>query len=100
MNKQIFTIIISFFFIGILNAQNQNKIDEIFKMNIEESLISKGNNFPDFNVKKDSMDKFLMVLHKNLTIKDFQDYTKFDEEKIVSIISLLESKNWLHKINI
>ncbi len=99
MSKQIFTIIISFLFLGISNAQNQNKIDEIFNMNIEESLISKGNNFPDFNVKKDSMDRFLIALHKNFTIKDFQDYTKLDDEKIVNIISLLESKNWLHKIN-
>jgi len=99
MNKQLFTIIISFFFIGILNAQKQNEIDKIFKLNIERSMISKGNNFPDFDVKKDSMDRFLIALHKNFTVKDFQNYTKFDDEKIASIISLLESKNWLHKIN-
>lgn len=99
MNKQISTIIFSFFFIGILNAQKHNGIDEIFQMNIERSLISKGNNFPDFGVKKDSMDRFLIALHKNFSVKDFQNYTKFSDEKMKNIISLLESKNWLHKID-
>jgi hypothetical protein len=97
MNKQVFTIIISFLFVGVLNAQN--KIEEIFQMNIEGNLISKGDNFPDFNEKKDSMDRFLITLHKNFSVKDFQNYTKFSNEKMENIISLLESKKWLHKVN-
>lgn len=81
------------------NINAQNKIDDIFKLKIEQSLISRGDNFPDFKTKKDSLDIFLFALHKGFSPADFQKYTKFSDEKMTSLITLLESKNWLHKIN-
>lgn len=62
-------------------------------------MISRGDNFPDFKIKKDSLDKFLFALHKGFSPKDFQEYVKFSDEKMTSSIALLESKNWLHKVN-
>lgn len=87
------------FSLGKIYGQENNKIDYIFKLKIEQSLISRGDNFPDFRVKKDSLDKFLFALHKGYSVIDFQKYTNFSDEKISSLISFLQKKNWLHKIN-
>lgn len=62
-------------------------------------MISRGDNFPDFKIKKDSLDKFLFALHKGFSPKDFKDYVRFSDEKMNLSIALLESKNWLHKVN-
>lgn len=62
-------------------------------------MISRGDNFPDFKIKNDSLDKFLFALHKDFSPKDFQDYVKCSDEKMARSIAMLESKNWLHKIN-
>ena len=87
------------FSIGKIWGQEKNKIDYIFKLKIEQALISRGDNFPDFRVKKDSLDKFLFALHKGYSVTDFQKYTNFSDDKISNLISLLQNKNWLHKIN-
>lgn len=81
------------------NINAQNKIEAIFKLKIEQALISRGDNFPNFKTNKDSLDIFLFALHKGFSPADFQKYTKFSDEKMTSLITLLESKNWLHKIN-
>lgn len=86
-------------FVKTFNAQEKNDIDKIFKLNIENPIISKGDNFRDFNLEKDNRDRLLIALHKGFSVKDFQNYTHFDDNKIGEIISFLESKNWLHKIN-
>ncbi|MBK0370662.1 hypothetical protein [Flavobacterium agrisoli] len=87
------------FYTGKIWGQEKNRIDYIFKLKIEQALISRGDNFPDFRVKKDSLDKFLFALHKGYSVTDFQKYTNFSNEKISSLLSLLQNKNWLHKIN-
>jgi hypothetical protein len=95
-------IILFVFFVFItvkIWGQEKNKIDYIFKLKIEQALISRGDNFPDFRVKKDSLDKFLFALHKGYSVIDFQKYTNFSNEKISNLISFLQNKNWLHKIN-
>lgn len=90
-------LILIFLLLGkYINAQD--KIDQIFKIKTEQSLISKGDNFPDFNVKKDSLDIFLFALHKGFSLEDFGNFTKFSNEKMLNNITFLESKNWLHKI--
>lgn len=97
MKKRKVIIIIFLLFGKFLNAQN--KIDEIFKIKIEQALISRGDNFPDFRIKKDSLDIFLFTLHKGFLPDDFRNFTKFSDEKMSSLIVFLEAKNWLHKIN-
>lgn len=88
-------LFVSIFLFKVINAQ----IDKVFKINIEDALISKDDNFPDFDIEKNNMNRFLISLHQGYSIKDFQEYTKYNNEKIDSIISILESKNFLHKIN-
>lgn len=81
------------------NKGKERKIDLLFEIKIEHSLISRGNNFPDFRYSKDSMDLFLIALHENIPISDFEEKTKFTIEKIDEIEKLLETKNWLHFID-
>jgi len=81
-----------------INPKN-DKIDLLFEKKFEHSLISRGNNFPDFRYSKDSMDLFLISLHENITTTDFQKKTNFSTAKIKKIEKLLESKNWLHYVN-
>ncbi|MDA6070017.1 hypothetical protein NJT12_10350 [Flavobacterium sp. AC] len=92
-------LLILIFLIFTKQVKSQNKIDGIFKIKIEESMISRGDNFPDFEVQKDSLDKLLFALHKGFSLNNFQDFAKFDDEKMSKLIAFLESKNWLHKIN-
>lgn len=99
MNRiMVFLFIVFLIFNSKLNAQTI-KLDDIFNRKFERSFISQGDNFPDFRTNKDSMQLFLIALHNNISIKDFQSKTGFNDERMKSIISLLESKNWLHKIN-
>ncbi|MTH14136.1 hypothetical protein [Flavobacterium sp. LC2016-01] len=93
------TLLILIFLLLAKHAKAQNKIDEIFKLKTERAMISRGDNFPDFKIKKDSLDILLFALHKGFSVKDFQDFTKFNDEKMTNAIAFLESKNWLHKVN-
>tara|TARA_R110001583_G_scaffold191787_1_gene357542 strand:+ start:67 stop:1062 length:996 start_codon:yes stop_codon:yes gene_type:complete len=81
------------------NNTNNNKIDLLFESNFEHSLISRGNNFPDFQYRKDSMDFFLISLHENISISDFKKKTKLTDNQIIKIKKLLETKNWLNYTN-
>ncbi len=81
-----------------ISAEN-NQVDLLFKKKFEHSLISRGNNYPDFRYTKDSMDLFLISLHENNPIADFKKMTNFSIGKIKKIEKLLEIKNWLHYVN-
>ena len=80
-------------------AREKISLDSILNRKFERSIISRGDNIPDFNIKKDKKDLFLVALHNDISIKDFQEKVYFSNDKIDSIISLLESKNWLHEID-
>jgi hypothetical protein len=79
------------------NAQTTN-IDQIFSKKIKGSLISTDDNFPDFPVRKDSMNLLLFSLHENIDISEFKSKTRFNDSKLDSIIHFLENKNFIHKI--
>lgn len=84
------------------NKQHIKEVEEItlmFPKHIQHGLISKGDNFPDFNPAKDSIDYFLFSLHNKNSIEDFKRKTKFSDKKIGEIISLLKNKNWIHLID-
>lgn len=81
------------------NDKNIKKVDLLFETKFEHSLISRGDNFPDFRYSKDSMDLFLVALHEKIPTSEFKKKTNFSNEKIKSIEKLLESKNWLHFVN-
>lgn len=62
-------------------------------------LISRGNNRPDFNVRKDSANFLLIYMHENKSLSGFKKDTKLDDETINKTIKLLKSKNWLAERN-
>ncbi|WP_445749339.1 hypothetical protein [Polaribacter sp.] len=103
--KKISTILL-IIILGSCQTRNYNQIkdhktevNDLFEKNFEHSLISRGNNFPDFKYSKDSMDLFLIALHQNVSIDGFKNKTGFTETKIQEIKKLLERKNWLHYEN-
>ncbi len=72
-------------------------LDEVFSNRFEHKMISSGNNFPDFNVKKDSLDLFLVALSQDIDVKQFQDKAGWTDKKLNDNGTFLESKNWLIK---
>lgn len=80
------------------NAQTHANIDSVFVKKFQYSMISRGDNYPDFSSRKDSMDYFLFCLHQNIPLVAFMEKTNFSKEKVNEITSFLESKDWLHKI--
>lgn len=94
--KNITLLILLIFLSCQTKVKQQSKINEIFEKEFEHSLISRGNNFPDFNYQKDSMDLFLIALHEQIPLSEFRKKTGLTEKKIKEIENLLESKNWLH----
>jgi hypothetical protein len=82
--------------LSISSGFGQNKaIDEIFSKKIEHGLISRGNNFPDFDPKKDSADLFLFSLHKKIPVSEFKKKANYDDSQIDQIVTRLISKGWL-----
>lgn len=70
-------------------------LDDIFEKHFEHKMISSGNNFPDFYVKKDSLDLFLVSLHEQIHVKKFQKKVNWNDEVFEKYVAFLESKNWI-----
>ncbi|MGH1363766.1 MAG: hypothetical protein ACRBF0_09425 [Calditrichia bacterium] len=75
---------------------NELSLNEIFSSKYEHSLISRGDNFPDFRSRKDSIDLFLVSLHHKIDVKSFQKKAGWTDSLTQNKIDLLTSKNWLH----
>jgi hypothetical protein len=96
----IYTLIAILLLTGqVVIAQNTPKIDKIFEKKLQYGMISKGNNFPDFYPKNDSIDFLLFTLHEELPLQDFANKTGFSNEKVNTLTSFLENKGWIHKVN-
>jgi len=77
------------------NKTNKLNLDKIFNSKFEHSMISNGANFPDFNSRKDSIDLFLIALHNEIDVKDFQNKVGWTDIITQNKIDFLKSKNWL-----
>lgn len=88
-------------FIGCKDNDDKyvDEIQRIFKTEYEHSLISRGDNFPDFYVQEDSLDYYLICLHHNIPTEEIIKQTNFTKEKIDNINKLLLEKNWLKFVN-
>lgn len=91
-------IFLLFLILESASVMSQNEIDSIFLKKFQYSMISRGDNYPDFSSRKDSMDYLLFCLHKDIPIKSFMEKTNFDKTKMDGVISFLKSKDWIHKI--
>lgn len=92
-------IIILFIISSCKNKTENNEINSIFNSHFEHSLISKGNNFPDFNPYKDSVDLFLISLHKGIPKNSFKNKGNWNDAMLNKKIDLLLDKNWINKKN-
>ncbi len=97
MRKITILIILTFALLGCKNTglDYKTEINKIMTLDIEHSLISKGNNFPDFNPYSDSLDYYLFLIHNKIPLNQIKEHTFFSQQKIDSINSLLIDKNWL-----
>ncbi|OFX58808.1 MAG: hypothetical protein A2046_05540 [Bacteroidetes bacterium GWA2_30_7] len=96
----IFTLtLFTFFSCETIVSQENINLNDILSRKFQQMFISRGDNFPDFSLTEDKRNLFLVALHNDITVEDFQSKVNFNKEKIDSIINLLESKRWLHKID-
>lgn len=95
MKTKLLTLLFSSIFIS--SYAHTYNIDEVFSKKFQTSLISRGDNLPDFRISKDSINLFLVCLHNDIPTTEFQGKVKFDSLKMQTIIQLLKNKNWLHE---
>lgn len=99
MKSKLSILIIILFIISCKNKTENNKINSILNSHFEHSLISKGNNFPNFNPYKDSVDLFLISLHKGIPTNSFKNKVNWNDSILNKRIDLLLDKNWVNKRN-
>jgi len=75
------------------------ELDKIFSNYYGHKMISSGDNFPDFNTRRDSLDLFLVALHERLDIKSFQKKAAWSDKNLYDNVEFLKSKNWLKNDN-
>jgi hypothetical protein len=94
-------ITISLMVLVLAMTINCKRIKEtpVLERNFHRSLISRGDNIPDFSIKKDSADFLLVYLHENKSLSEFKKDTRQDDETVNKTIELLKSKNWLTEKN-
>ncbi|MBK8496878.1 MAG: hypothetical protein IPL50_19190 [Chitinophagaceae bacterium] len=69
----------------------------IFDVNLEHHLISSGDNRPDFNPYKDSVDYFLYALHTGMQPEEFARQAGWSDSLLKSKIKLLQQSGFLPK---
>lgn len=99
MKSKLSILIIILFIISCKNKTGNDEINSIFNSHFEHSLISKGDNFPDFNQYKDSIDLFLVSLHKGVSTESFKNKVNWSDSTLNKKIDLLLDKNWLNNRN-
>ena len=64
---------------------------------LEHSIISRGNNFPDFNPYKDSLELILTALHQRTPHKAILEAFNWIPTKLDERIKFLQGKGWIGK---
>jgi hypothetical protein len=71
------------------------KLDRIFNTSYMHYIISKGDNRPDFDRKKDNIDRFLVSLFEDVPVEDFIKKAGWTNEMFNEKVTLLTEKGWL-----
>ena len=74
---------------------SQDMLDHIFTTQYRHPMISKGDNLPDFDRRKDSINLFLVALHEKIKPEVFQKKAGWTDELMKEKIRLLTEKGWL-----
>ena len=73
------------------------KLDRIFNTTYWHSIISKGDNLPDFDRRKDNIDRFLVSLFEDISPEDFMEKAGWTNDMFNEKVKLLIEKGWLKK---
>lgn len=97
MRSKLFFLLVAVFITGRCNGQDlqQKLLDTIFKSRYSTPIISRGDNRPDFDRKKDNMHLFLVALHERIDPEKFREKAGWSEDMLKDKIQFLKSKNWL-----
>lgn len=97
MKKVVFQVVLILIVAGACTEHRDSKeqLDKIFSNTYMSYIISKGDNRPDFDRKKDSLDLFLVALHDGISSEDFIKKAGWSDEKLKSKVSFLVEKGWL-----
>ncbi len=80
------------------NETSSNEVlDHIFNTKYEHSIISKGDNLPNFDRRKDSIALFLVALHENIDPGEFKEKAHWTDEVLEERIQFLLDRGWLMK---
>ena len=74
---------------------SQEILDHIFRTTYEHSIISQGDNLPNFDRRKDSIALFLVALHENIEPSEFQEKANWTNEVLEERIQFLKERGWL-----
>ena len=91
-------LLIPLFFVAgcTVNKTSSNEVlDHIFSTKYEHSIISKGDNLPNFDRRKDSIALFLVALHENIEPGEFQEKVGWSDEVLEQRIQFLADRGWL-----
>jgi hypothetical protein len=97
MKKLVFQVVLISIIAGACSTQKDSKeqLDKIFTNSYRHYIISKGDNRPDFDRKKDSIDLFLIALHNGIGSQEFIKKAGWTDEDLKSKMDLLVEKGWL-----
>ena len=97
MKKIALLLLPLFFVIGCSNKplSSQEKLNHIFASKYEHSIISKGDNLPNFDRRKDSIALFLVALHEDIEPAEFQKKAGWSDEVLEERIQFLADRGWL-----
>jgi hypothetical protein len=74
---------------------SQDLLNHIFITQYRHSIISRGDNLPDFDRRKDSINLFLVALHQRIDPGEFQKKAGWSDELMKEKTQLLIDKGWL-----
>ena len=93
--KQLQLLLIALIIVSCNSTKTSLTLDEIFSNRFEHKMISSGSNFPDFNVREDSLDLFLVAINQGIDVNRFKGKVGWTDKELNENTAFLESKNWL-----
>lgn len=94
---KIITLIAILMLVFSFRLWSQETVDKILSVKLEHHLISRGDNRPNFNPYKDSIDYFLYAIHNGISEKEFSENAGWSNEKLQQKIDLLLNAGFLKK---
>jgi len=85
--------------LGSCSVKNRRDLKNIVNSTFEVKQISKGNNNPEIDISRDSLDLLLIALHYEISTKKIEEYFEWNSFTIDKNIKLLVKNGLLKKTN-